>query len=382
MMRWYGRCHIIGIMKIHRSLPFIAAAALLSGACGGHSSLTAPTASSASANPNPSTSGATISGTVLGAISAASFRTMAVGSITVTVNNSSATSTVDAAGHFTLTGVPSGRIELHFTGPGLDATIVLEDVTEQEKITITVSVSGTSAELDDDTREKSGNEVEVEGTVQSVSSTSITVGTKTFAVTATTEIVQHGRTLTMADIHPTDRVHVHGTMAAASLTATKIQLKTPRVVGNEVEVKGAIVGALGGSCPSSRTFTVGTSSITTTATTQFRNVACADLKTGSMVEVKGTLVNGVVQAAVVKGEDADDDDADEVELKGKIDAGSIAGACGSNLSFKVNATLVKTGATTRFKDVQCSSLKPGDSVEVKGTRNADGSVSATRVEKD
>jgi hypothetical protein len=171
-------------------------------------------------------------------------------------------------------------------------------------------------------------------------------------------------------------------MAAAGLTATKIQLKTPRSGNNddanEVEVKGAIVGALGGSCPSSRTFTVGTRNITTTATTQFRNVACADLNTGTVVEVKGTLVNGVVQASVVKAEEAEN----EAEVKGTIDTGSLAGACGSTLSFKVNGTLVKTTASTQFKDVQCSSLKAGDSVEVKGTRNTDGSITATRVQKD
>jgi hypothetical protein len=366
-------------MKIFRSLTFIGTMTLLSGACGGHSSITAPTSSASVSNPGPSASGASISGTLVGALGTNSFRTMAVGTITVTVNNSSITSTVDASGHFTLSGVPSGQIELHFTGPGLDARIVLQDVTETQKITITVRVTGASAELDDDERENA-NEVEVEGTVQSVSATSITVGTKTFTVTSTTQVVQDGRAITMADIHPTDRVHVHGTMAAAGLSATKIQLKTPRVPGNdanEVEVKGAIVGALGGTCPASRTFTVGTRNITTTATTQFREVACADLKTGSIVEVKGTLVNGIVQAAVVKGEDED-----EVELKGKIDAGSIAGTCGTNFSFKVNGTLVTTSATTRFKDVQCSSLKAGDSVEVKGIRNADGSISATRVEKD
>jgi hypothetical protein len=53
----------------------------------------------------------------------------------------------------------------------------------------------------------------------------------------------------------------------------------------------------------------------------------------------------------------------------------------SNLSFRVGSTLVKTNASTQFKDAACASLKAGDSVEVKGAQQTDNSVLATRVER-
>jgi hypothetical protein len=201
-------------------------------------------------------------------------------------------------------------------GTGVDARLSLGGVTEQQTITITVKVKATEVELETEQREK-GNEVEAEGLVTAMSTSSLTVNSKTFTVTTSTQIVQDGRRLQLTDIHPNDRVHVHGTMNTGTLTATKIQLKK----------------ATSGPGP-------------------------------------GT------------GTDDDDDDANEVEVRGTIDAGSLAGSCStSDLSFKVTGTLVKTSATTRFKDTQCSALKAGDRVEVKGTRNTDLSIAATRVEK-
>ena len=54
---------------------------------------------------------------------------------------------------------------------------------------------------------------------------------------------------------------------------------------------------------------------------------------------------------------------------------------GGVLSFRVGSTLVRTNASTQFKDTSCAALKAGDSVEVKGSRQADAAVVATRVEK-
>ena len=53
----------------------------------------------------------------------------------------------------------------------------------------------------------------------------------------------------------------------------------------------------------------------------------------------------------------------------------------ANLSFRVGSTLVKTNASTQFKDAACASLKVADSVEVKGARQTDNSVLASRVER-
>src|SRR5262249_49778204 len=118
--------------------------------------------------------------------------------------------------------------------------------------------------------------------------------------------------------------------------------------------------------------------------------SCGSLKGGSRVEVKGTRqADNSITAATVEGDDDngenDNDDGRNgaVEVNGSIAAGSLAGACASNsLSFRVGSTLVRTNASTQFKDTSCASLKAGDSVEVKGSRQADAAILASRIEKD
>jgi len=159
---------------------------------------------------------------------------------------------------------------------------------------------------------------------------------------------------------------------------------------NAAELEGRInAGSLAGTCAAHNlSFTVGTTKVVTHASTQFKDARCEALKAGSNVEVKGTRQSdGSILAASVEGDDEDEnenenEDRNEAELNGAIVAGSIGGSCAAgSLSFRVGATLVKTNASTQFKDAACASLKAGDSVEVKGTRQTDSSVLATRVER-
>jgi hypothetical protein len=154
------------------------------------------------------------------------------------------------------------------------------------------------------------------------------------------------------------------------------------------EVEGRInAGSLAGSCAAhTLSFTVGTTKVVTNASTQFKDARCEALQGNSEVEVKGTRQgDGSILATSVEGDDddeAENEDRNEAEVKGTIAAGSIGGSCAAgNLSFRVGSTLVKTNASTQFKDAACASLKAGDAVEAKGARQSDGSVLATRVER-
>jgi len=224
------------------SVAFIVLAfAVAAGACGSHQNApTAPSSSAAAAQPSGSNAAsATISGTVVGVTAASQFKTERV-NLTVTVTGTTSMTTVDDAGRFTLTNVPPGHIDLHFSGPGVDAHLAL-DVAERSTLVIVVRVAGNDARLDD-------------------------------------------------------------------------------------------------------------------------NRGDAD-------------------------DDDNDDDNDqnrgEAEVKGTIAAGSLAGSCAaSTLSFRIGSTQVKTNAATQFKDTTCSSLKAGDAVEVKGARQSDASILASRVERD
>ena len=306
----------------NRLLMFFAAAAVATAAigCGDKDVPTSPSSSSAAAaSPTPANAtGATITGTVVGMSTAASSSFQAQGiTLTVTVTGSSATSTVDNNGRFTLTNVPAGRIDLHFVGNGVDAHLPL-DVAERATIAITVRVSGHDAQLEDN----------------------------------------------------------HANPGPGNGQQ------------NAAELEGRITaGSLAGSCAAHNlSFTVGTTKVVTNASTQFKEARCEALKGGSEVEVKGTRQgDGSILATSIEGDDEDEDeneDRNQAEVKGAIAAGSLGGSCAaSNLSFRVGSTLVKTNASTQFKDATCVSLKAGDSVEVKGARQADNSVLASRVER-
>ena len=157
---------------------------------------------------------------------------------------------------------------------------------------------------------------------------------------------------------------------------------------NAAEVEGRInAGSLAGSCAAHNlSFTVGATKVVTNASTQFKGARCEALQGNREVEVKGTRQgDGSILATSVEGDDEDEaenEDRNEAEVKGTIAAGSIGGSCAAgNLSFRVGSTLVKTNASTQFKDAACASLKVGDSVEAKGARQTDNSVLATRVER-
>src|SRR3954468_3249216 len=132
-----------------------ALAAVLTVACGSDkpTSPASPSASTpAAAAPAPPTagavSGATISGVVIGAAGITSAnRILSAAGMTVTVSGSSASSPVDALGQFVLRGVPSGHVDLHFSGGGNDAHLGLDDVADHEDIHLTVHVSGSRANL-------------------------------------------------------------------------------------------------------------------------------------------------------------------------------------------------------------------------------------------
>jgi hypothetical protein len=154
---------------------------------------------------------------------------------------------------------------------------------------------------------------------------------------------------------------------------------------NGVEANGRITAV----DTSARTLRVGTTQVRVPPTAVIRHgsrvLAFADLHVGDHVEVKGTVESGVLVASEVKVEQDDDDDgrddANEVELKGTVSA--LSGTCPS-LTFTIQNTKVVTSASTSFREVTCAAIAGGTVkvVEVKGTRRSDGSVAATRVERE
>ena len=196
-------------------------------------------------------------------------------------------------------------------------------------------------------------------------------------------VIRHGnRTLRIADIEVGDHIQARGTMEGTTLVATEIKVEdTGHDDGDvdEVELKGAIAGLSATTgCPVV-TFTIGATKVTTSAATVFDDVTCATLANTAIVEVEGTRkADGSILATKVELEAGPD------EVEGMIFALAGTGTCPA-LTFKVGpieslATTVNTNASTTFTGVACSALANGARVEIEGTKQADGSISAVSVE--
>ena len=210
------------------TLTVIASLAALAAACAGGGTTSASSPSAPSFPGSSSGSGATIAGTVATPVTAHSFNTLATNAgLTVSITGTGMSSTVDASGRFTLSGVPSGDIDLHISGGGTDAHVRVSGVGDHEHITITLTVTGSAATVEDSEREEENNEAEVEGLVTAINLTArtLTVRGKTVTVPTGTSI-RHGDTvIDFAQIKIGDRVHVHGTKTASGITATRIKVQ-------------------------------------------------------------------------------------------------------------------------------------------------------------
>jgi hypothetical protein len=197
-------------------------------------------------------------------------------------------------------------------------------------------------------------------------------------------VIRHGnRTLTMADIQVGDHIQARGTMDGTALVATEIKVEDTGNDNDEgeggAELKGTVSAFSGAATCPAATFMIGTTKVTASATTVFDDVTCATLADGAIVEVEGTKqADGSILATKVEGEAGPD------EVEGMIFALAGTGSCPA-LTFKVGSTLatattVNTNASTTFNGVVCTALANGARVEVEGTKQADGSITAASVE--
>ena len=146
---------------------------------------------------------------------------------------------------------------------------------------------------------------------------------------------------------------------------------------NRVEAHGSIQ-SVSGVCPA-RQMTIAGRKVSTSLSTEFRDTSCATLAVGQMAEVKGTLQSdGTIAADRVDVQGRDDDNL-EGEVSGPVTAS--AGTCPA-LTLTVGTTTVKTAAATVFHDVACSAVQVGTVIEARGTKQSDGSLLASRVERE
>jgi hypothetical protein len=141
----------------------------------------------------------------------------------------------------------------------------------------------------------------IEGTLTAIAGTRpalrLTIAGTTVRTSAATVVQRRGDTQDLSVLQIGMTIHVVGDRQAdGSLDARRLQIKDD-ATGAEFEIEGS-VGGLRGSCPAV-SFGVNGFSVTTTSATTF-TPACADVKNGNKVKVRGiTQADGSVRAASV-----------------------------------------------------------------------------------
>lgn len=288
-----------------RSKPYLlllgVALAATAAACGGSSSVSGPDAPPAAA-PAPA---ATIAGTVVSSAGASGdVAASTVAGLRVSATGTSLQTTTDGAGRFSLSGVPSGRVELRFQGSGVDARLEVDGLQPGQTLSLTVRVSGSSASKVDD----SGGEVELRARVESVGVTSLVVGGRTVLVSASTQVLDRSNLpIPLSAIRVGDFVEAEGyPQADGSVLAKKVKLEDGEDDGHDDGADVEFRGTIGSTSP----LIVAGRPVSTDAATRYlgrRNetlTAAQVLVVGNLVEVEGhSQAGGSVLAKKIKLED-------------------------------------------------------------------------------
>ena len=352
--------------------------------CGGSSkSPIAPTSTGGS--------GAVITGTVRsGGASIAASTSAADHGVSVSVVGTNVRSGLDAAGRFSLTGVPAGDLQLKFTGSGVDATLPVSQVQTSQTIELVVNLTGSFATLESERRESAG-EVQLEGRVESLPPTmadkTLKVSGNTILTDGSTRIVRGGADRPFSDLEIGMRVHVVARPSGSNYLAVSITVQNTNT--NVPVVVNGLVEALSGNATAFE-FKIGSRVIKGDVLTDFfgngNDDTFAELENGQRVEVKGQQRDGFVYAARIHingdDDDSDDDDQDSsASIHGVLNSKSGAPP---TMTLTVGTTTVRTNGDTvvqRRGDVQqLSVLQVGMTLHVVGDRQADGSIDARRIQ--
>src|SRR4030095_10199685 len=99
--------------------------------------------------------------------------------------NEAARRVLESNGRFVLTGLPAGRVEVRFEGPGLDARVEITGLVDGQTLTITFHASGGRVQVVSPGEEA---EIEIKGPVESVTPPTLRVQGRTIQTDANTRI--------------------------------------------------------------------------------------------------------------------------------------------------------------------------------------------------
>lgn len=366
------------------------AMALLGAGCGGSGSVTGPEA-------EPPVAGrAVVQGTVMGA--AAGLQVGVVGTPLV--------APVDEEGQFALAGVPAGTATLKFEGAGVDARLPVPGLQDGQVTSITVQLSGGSAQLAGAPSCTPTAETFFSGTLEQVAGTRLVVAGRTVDASSVQKVWRGDRRIQLGDLVIGDKVKVWGTLRGDGVVlAVEIRALTTEPGGSTWVTLTGIVESVRASAldlhsnpnTSYPSFVVkGTTVLTNEGTKVKRSDGSAmspsEIKAGQRVSVEGwKRADGVVKAEKVVVDGAGTGTGETwVTFKGKVDSVAFdaldvhGNPNGTYPKLKVAGRYVKTDGGTRFKWSDGTALDPhsiqaGDQASVEGWTKPDGYVLAAKL---
>ena len=267
-------------------------------------------------------------------------------------------------------------------GPGsptVDGLVVGARVEVRGRLADDGSIVADRIEIEDrdDDGDDDREDVEVRGTIDALTDSSLTVAGRTFALTGDTVVLDDDdRPLDLGDLALGLLVEVKGVVAAdGRLVATRVELED--FDDDEVELTGTVEALdADGLVVAGLVFAV--SDRTVVLDDDRQPIAYSDLAVGMTVEIRADVSpDGVRHATKIQIEDAVED---EVEVKAAIDA------VGDGLVVLLGRAFVVDAATVvRDRDgaaIDLSALQAGDVAEVHARRTLAGDLLASRVELD
>lgn len=310
--------------------------------------------------------------------------------LVVSVDGTSLGAPVSSGGAFTLTGVPSGDINLRFSSQTVNGTIPLADVQQNQTIDLMVSVSATTVELEAQARVM-GGDTELEGRIEAfpdaTAADDLIVAGKTVLTDDATVVYLGNTSGEFDDLQIGWRVHVKGNAAGSDVLATSILVQN---VNADIPfpINGIIEHLTG--TEDDFEFMIGRHLIRGDAATEyFGNTVFADVADGEFAEVKTWLRDGYFYAFrlhIETDDEPEDEDEEEEQQESASVEGILTGLAGlsPDLTFMVGTTTILTNASTvvqRKGDVQSlDQLVENMLVHVVGDRQPDGSIVARRVQ--
>jgi len=198
-----------------------------------------------------------------------------------------------------------------------------------------------------------GGEFELNGAIDAVNGTDITIGSQTIDIAAATLNNFGSQSPAVGDY-----VEVKGsTFSGATLVANQVELKTEGLGvsdADHVQVQGFVI-----SFSSATEFSVGSQAVTTNSLTEFEGGIATDIQAGIKVEIEGALVNGVIVATKVKFEDSIELEADVASIDSVNNTLTLTGING--VTITTNDVLTEYGGVADF-----SGISVGKHIAVRG----------------